>query len=55
MRWGCSPEKIDPTDGSFLGNFPQAFSNIGVISSGVALTRALQGLPPELSTRAKFG
>jgi alpha,alpha-trehalase len=52
---GLLPEQIDPADGSFLGNFPQAFSHIGVISSGVALTRALHGLPPDLSTRAKFG
>jgi alpha,alpha-trehalase len=52
---GLLPEQIDPADGSFLGNFPQAFSHIGAISSGVALSRALQGLPPELSTRAKFG
>ncbi|MDQ4092109.1 MAG: glycoside hydrolase family 15 protein, partial [Actinomycetota bacterium] len=51
---GLLPEQIDPTDGSFLGNFPQAFSHIGVISSGVALTRALQGGRPELSTSAWF-
>ncbi|MGQ0718985.1 MAG: glycoside hydrolase family 15 protein [Pseudonocardiales bacterium] len=40
---GLLPEQIDPADGSFLGNVPQAFSHVGVISSGVALTRALQG------------
>ncbi|MGH9027208.1 MAG: glycoside hydrolase family 15 protein [Acidimicrobiia bacterium] len=38
---GLLPEQIDPTTGSFVGNFPQAFSHIGVIASGVALTRAL--------------
>ncbi len=52
---GLLPEQVDPSDGSFLGNFPQAFSHVGVISSGVALTRALQGARPELSTRAWFG
>ncbi len=49
---GLLPEQIDPADGSFLGNFPQAFSHVGVISSSVALTRALQGHRPELSTGA---
>lgn len=49
---GLLPEQIDPADDSFLGNFPQAVSHVGVISSGVALTRVLQGGRPELSTRA---
>jgi alpha,alpha-trehalase len=38
---GLLPEQIDPSTGAFVGNFPQAFSHIGVIASGVALTRAL--------------
>jgi hypothetical protein len=29
------PEQINPSTGEFLGNFPQAFSHIGVITSGV--------------------
>jgi alpha,alpha-trehalase len=37
---GLLPEQIDPTSGSFIGNFPQAFSHIGVIASGVTLERA---------------
>lgn len=36
---GLLPEQIDPTTGGFVGNFPQAFSHIGVISSGVTLAR----------------
>lgn len=36
---GLLPEEIDPSTGAFLGNYPQAFSHIGVISSGVNLTR----------------
>lgn len=51
---GLLPEQIDPSDGSFLGNFPQAFSHVGLISTGVAITRALHGTPPELSTSAWF-
>jgi GH15 family glucan-1,4-alpha-glucosidase len=40
---GLLPEQIDPSSGSFLGNYPQAFSHIGVISSGVNLSRLAQG------------
>jgi pentatricopeptide repeat protein len=36
---GLLPEEIDPLTGAFLGNYPQAFSHIGVISSGVGLVR----------------
>jgi GH15 family glucan-1,4-alpha-glucosidase len=38
---GLLPEEIDPSTGAFLGNYPQAFSHIGVISSGVNLARML--------------
>lgn len=37
---GLFSEQIDPTTGAFMGNFPQAFSHIGVIASGVNLARA---------------
>jgi len=36
---GLLPEQIDPVSGDFLGNFPQAFSHVGLISSGVRLGR----------------
>ena len=39
---GLLPEQIDPTSGEFYGNFPQAFSHIGVIAGGVTLARALE-------------
>ncbi|NJN71285.1 MAG: glycoside hydrolase family 15 protein, partial [Nitrospira sp.] len=39
---GLLPEEIDPSTGAFLGNYPQAFSHIGVISSGVGLARLLR-------------
>lgn len=38
---GLLPEEIDPSSGAFLGNYPQAFSHIGVIASGVNLARTL--------------
>ncbi|OLF14232.1 glycoside hydrolase family 15 [Actinophytocola xinjiangensis] len=37
---GLLAEQIDPSTGAFMGNFPQAFSHIGVIASGVNLARA---------------
>lgn len=38
---GLLPEQIDPGSGTFLGNYPQAFSHIGLISSGVNLSRLI--------------
>jgi alpha,alpha-trehalase len=40
---GLLSEEIDPSSGAFLGNFPQAFSHIGVIAAGVRLGRAFRG------------
>ncbi|MDQ4145559.1 MAG: glycoside hydrolase family 15 protein [Actinomycetota bacterium] len=37
---GLLPEEIDPGTGGFLGNYPQAFSHVGLISSGANLARA---------------
>ncbi|HEU5423740.1 MAG TPA: glycoside hydrolase family 15 protein, partial [Nitrolancea sp.] len=34
---GLLPEQIDPTSGAYLGNYPQGFSHVGLISSGVNL------------------
>ncbi len=39
---GLLSEQIDPTSGAFLGNYPQAFSHVGVISSGINLGRQLE-------------
>jgi alpha,alpha-trehalase len=39
---GLLSEQVDPTSGMFLGNFPQAFSHVGLISSGVNLARRLR-------------
>jgi alpha,alpha-trehalase len=36
---GLLSEQIDPSSGELTGNFPQAFSHIGVIASGVNLAR----------------
>ncbi|MFH9090784.1 glycoside hydrolase family 15 protein [Streptomyces sp. NPDC017673] len=51
---GLLAEQIDPRDHSFLGNFPQALSHVGLLSSAVVLARAERGIRPELSTHAWF-
>jgi GH15 family glucan-1,4-alpha-glucosidase len=47
---GLLSEQIDPSTGEFIGNFPQAFSHIGVIASGVTLARALAAAGGQAST-----
>jgi GH15 family glucan-1,4-alpha-glucosidase len=42
---GLMSEQIEPSSGAFLGNFPQALSHVGLISSGVNLGLAA-GKPP---------
>ena len=41
---GLLAEQIDPTTGQFLGNFPQAYSHVGIINSALYLARA-EGRP----------
>jgi len=40
---GLLSEQINPSTGELVGNFPQAFSHIGIIASGVNLARANAG------------
>lgn len=37
---GLFAEEINPYDGTFLGNFPQAYTHIGLINSAIRLSRA---------------
>ena len=39
---GLFAEEIEPASGTHLGNFPQAFSHIGVINAAVSLARVSQ-------------
>ncbi|MFJ7947845.1 glycoside hydrolase family 15 protein [Streptomyces sp. NPDC096354] len=43
---GLLSEQINPSTGEFMGNYPQAFSHIGIIASGVNLARAKAGAQP---------
>lgn len=40
---GLLAEQIDPTSGELLGNFPQAFSHIGLIGAAMNLRKATEG------------
>jgi GH15 family glucan-1,4-alpha-glucosidase len=40
---GLLAEEIDPATGEALGNFPQAFSHMALVSSCAHLTAALEG------------
>lgn len=40
---GLFSEEVDPKSGELLGNFPQAFTHIGLINSAATLQRAQEG------------
>src|SRR5258706_3136834 len=43
---GLLAEEVDPATGELLGNFPQAFSHIGLVNAAWAIAQAEQTSPP---------
>jgi GH15 family glucan-1,4-alpha-glucosidase len=41
-KLGILAEQIDPTDGSFLGNVPQALSHLSLINAAHAISRGAE-------------
>ena len=44
---GLLAEEVDPVTGELLGNFPQAFSHIGLVNAAWAISEAARRLEPE--------
>ncbi|MET0491425.1 MAG: glycoside hydrolase family 15 protein [Acidimicrobiales bacterium] len=43
---GLLAEEVDPSSGELLGNFPQAFSHIGLVNAAWAISEAEAACPP---------
>ncbi len=50
---GLLAEEVDPTSGELLGNFPQAFSHIGLVNAAWAITQAERQVPMDKKERVQ--
>jgi hypothetical protein len=41
MMWACSPSRLIPLTGQMLGNFPQAYSHVGLINFALNMSREI--------------
>jgi GH15 family glucan-1,4-alpha-glucosidase len=48
---GLFAEELDPASGALLGNFPQGYSHVGLITAALAIERA-RARVPEVVPRA---
>jgi GH15 family glucan-1,4-alpha-glucosidase len=52
---GLFAEEVDPESGAHLGNYPQAFTHIGLINSAITLQRAQEGMLAVHASAATHG
>ena len=55
MTWACSLKSSIPLNGRMLGNFPQAYSHVGLINCALNLSHAASPIKERVATRSTGG